>query len=86
MPKSKTEIMIDGAIGRCWKFLSNFKNVGLCLDILDEVKVLENESVLWILKTQQATITRTKFVKSSIKFKESYRKVVWEAFIHQWDN
>jgi uncharacterized membrane protein len=79
MPKSKTEILINTDIERCWKFILDLKNIGLSLDILDEVKDLENESALWILKTQQATITKTKSVKASIKLKEPYKKVIWEA-------
>lgn len=79
MPKSRTEILINANAERCWEFISDLKNIGLSLDILDEVKNLEKENALWILKTQQASITKTKFVKASIKLKEAYKKVVWEA-------
>ncbi|MEM2896995.1 MAG: SRPBCC family protein [Candidatus Bathyarchaeia archaeon] len=79
MPKSRAEVSISANIERCWKFILDLKNIGLCLGILDEAKDIEDGSTLWVLKTQQATITRTKSVKASIKFKDPYRRIEWRA-------
>jgi carbon monoxide dehydrogenase subunit G len=78
MPTAELITTVKARIGEVYSFLRDLKNIGKCLGIVEEVNLIGEEAT-WILKTQQARITRTREVKARYIILEENKRVVWEA-------
>ncbi|MEM2126946.1 MAG: SRPBCC family protein [Candidatus Bathyarchaeia archaeon] len=77
MSTAEADIILDLPIERLRGFLRDLGNIGRCLGVVEDV-VKEGGQARWILKSQQARITRTREVRA--RFKElDENRASWEA-------
>ncbi|MEM3522488.1 MAG: SRPBCC family protein [Candidatus Bathyarchaeia archaeon] len=79
MPSAETKVTINASLFKIWAFLNNLENIGKCLGVVDEVKLVNKNRARWILKSQQARVTRTKEVEAQFTMLEENKRIAWSA-------
>lgn len=79
MPSAETKIVINANLFKAWTFLNDLENIGKCLGVIDEVKLIDKNRAKWILKSQQARVTRTKDLEAQFTILEENKRIAWNA-------
>lgn len=78
MPTAELTTTVKAKVGEVYGFLRKLENIGKCLGIVEEINLIGEEAI-WILRTQQARITRTREVKARYTILEENKRIAWEA-------
>ncbi|MEM1546433.1 MAG: SRPBCC domain-containing protein [Candidatus Methanomethylicia archaeon] len=78
MPTAESKITVKAKVEEIYGFLRDLRNIGRCLGVVEEINLVDGEAI-WILKTQQARITRTREVRAKYITLEENKRIIWEA-------
>lgn len=79
MPTAETKTIINADINKVWSFLNDLKNISNCIGVAEEIEMIDEKRVRWVLKSQQARTARTREVEAQFTTMETNRRLTMEA-------